>query len=66
MRPHEERVVQEKAELDAKRDALNNFFADKVFTSLPDDEKGRLFRQAGVMLEYSRILGERIRAFPAT
>lgn len=64
MQPHQERVVAEKAELDDKLVKLIKFVeSSPLFTSLPEDEKTRLVRQAGVMREYSNILGERIAAF---
>jgi hypothetical protein len=64
MAPHQERVVQEKKELDEKLSKLSEFGVTPLFASLPADEQGRLNRQHSVMEEYSRILGERIAAFP--
>lgn len=62
--PHQQRVVDEKTELDFKRTALSVFIdTNPIFTTLPDDERGRLLSQHHVMAEYSRILGERIAAF---
>ncbi len=65
MAPHQERVVQEKKELDEKLAKLDAFGRTDFYKTLPDDEQGRLNRQHSVMEEYSRILGERIAAFPA-
>ena len=63
--PHQERVVAEKADLDAKRTALNAFFGSQLFAGLDFAEQDRLRRQHAVMSEYSEILGERIEAFRA-
>lgn len=64
MQPHQERVVAEKDELDDKLAKLTKFVeGSDVFTQLPEAEKSRLVKQAGVMREYSDVLGERIAAF---
>jgi hypothetical protein len=63
MQPHQQRVVEEKAELDNKIQKLNAFFHSSIFSSLPEAEKDRMKRQVGVMEEYSSILQERINAF---
>jgi hypothetical protein len=65
MAPHQQRVIDEKAELDAKIEKLATFRTLGVFASLPDSEQERLVRQHSCMTEYSGILGERIAAFPA-
>ena len=62
--PHEQRVVDEKAELDEKLQKLLTFHGSATFAGLPDAEQDRLIRQSVVMGEYSAILGERIAAFP--
>ena len=64
MAPHQERVVVEKHELDAKIKKLGAFRSGHWFASLPADERERLVRQHSCMVEYSGILGERIAAFP--
>lgn len=61
--PHQQRVVDEKAELDTKLAALMPFLRSDTCLALPFDERGRLHRQAVVMQEYSIILGERMHAF---
>ena len=66
MAPHQQRVVDEKTELDAKREKLVAFGGTAIFASLPQEEQERLDRQASCMTEYSEILGERIAAFPAS
>lgn len=65
MRPHEERVVNEKAELDekiAKLEAFINF--DGRFVALSPLECELLRQQRDYMHGYSNILGARIAAFP--
>ena len=63
MLPHQERVVEEKRELDEKLSKLSAFGISPLFTTLNPEEQGRLNRQYLVMEEYSRILRERIAAF---
>jgi hypothetical protein len=59
----QDRVRNEKAELDAKLHKLQDFLVSSIFTTLPDDERVRLQRQAHWMEGYSDILTERISAF---
>lgn len=63
MQPHQQRVVAEKAELDAKREKLGEFKNTLVFEKLPWQEQVRLNTQAHIMCLYSAILGARIAAF---
>lgn len=64
MQPHQQRVVDEKKDLDDKLDKLKAFIeTNPVFKTLHEDERGRLNRQFDVMAEYSGILGQRIAAF---
>ena len=63
MEAHQERVVQEKSELDAKLEKLQSFFQTDTFDQLDTSEQDRLIRQSKVMKEYSAILQERISAF---
>lgn len=64
MQPHQLRVVDEKAELDKKLEALGVFIEQNAFfDGLDDAEKSRLRIQRCVMESYSTILGERIAAF---
>jgi len=66
MQPHQQRVVDEKKDLDEKLDKLKVFIeTSPTFKSLPADECGRLGKQFDVMTEYSSILSQRIAAFPA-
>ena len=66
MQPYQQRVVDEKSQLDDKLTALKAFWDNPLFATLPDDEKQRLERQSVVMEEYSNILGERIANFKET
>jgi hypothetical protein len=63
MRPHQERVVTEKSELDAKIEKLRTFNNGPIYSTLPDKERIRLILQYVYMKDYSDILGERIAAF---
>jgi hypothetical protein len=63
--PHQQRVLDEKGELDGRLSKLREFFATPTFEALDADERDRLTRQSQVMGEYSLILNERIGAFPA-
>ena len=63
MQPHQQRVVDEKAELDERLAKLMTFTCTPTFAALDEDERNRLARQADTMATYSEILGERIYAF---
>jgi hypothetical protein len=63
LQPHQQRVVDEKYELDAKREKLGVFKNTDLFSSLPWQEQERLNTQAHIMTMYSAVLGERISAF---
>ncbi len=62
---YQQRVIDEKAELDDKLSRLKPFFETPVFAGLPDDEKSRLSQQCHHMEQYSSILEQRISAFAA-
>ena len=62
--PHQQRVVDEKTELDAKAKALSDFIGKSdIFQTLNAAEQDRLKEQNGIMWQYSEILGKRIEAF---
>ena len=64
LKPYQQRVVDEKKELDRRCAKLVAFINDSdKFAKVNDDERDRLERQSTAMLEYSKILGERIAAF---
>ena len=63
--PHQQRVVDEKRELDEKLQKLTTFINSEKFAEIvkDEDERGRLVCQEDVMKDYSAILAERIAAF---
>ena len=63
--PHQQRVVQEKEELDEKLSKLSAFIDSPNFTITVNDENeiARLVCQEEIMKDYSEILAERIAAF---
>lgn len=64
MQPHQQRIIDEKTELDSKASALSNFIGtNEVFNSLDQEEQDRLREQCEVMWQYSEILGARIAGF---
>lgn len=65
MLDYQQRVVDEKRELDAKREKLGAFKNTDNFTALPWQEQERLNTQSHLMTAYSAVLGERIAAFDA-
>lgn len=64
LQPHQQRVVQEKAELDEKLTKLVAFSANPIFSDLPLDDRNLLVEQAHHMQAYSNVLGQRIARFP--
>jgi len=65
LQPHQQRVVDEKVELDSKREKLGSFKNTDTFAGLPWQEQERLNTQGHLMTMYSAVLGERIAAFTA-
>lgn len=65
MLDYQQRVVDEKQELDAKREKLGAFKNTDNFAALPWQEQERLNTQGHLMTAYSAVLGERIAAFDA-
>lgn len=63
LKPHQQRVVQEKQELDEKIVKLEAFFGTDTYATLEEAEQYRLRRQIGHMTLYSCVLGDRIAAF---
>ncbi|MFI8748786.1 crAss001_48 related protein [Vreelandella lionensis] len=64
MLPHQQRVVDEKNELDKKAKALSDFIGNSpVFETLDPEEQERMKVQNDIMWQYSEILGQRIAAF---
>lgn len=64
MKPYQQRVVDEKAELDKKAAALSEFIGTSpLFPMLDSAEQGRMKEQNELMWQYSEVLGARIAAF---
>lgn len=63
MEEYQERVVAEKAELDAKMMKLTDFIDSVRFNALPMADRCLLREQKLAMKRYSDILGERIAGF---
>lgn len=61
--PHQQRVVDEKSELDEKLQKLSDFRKGSFCATLPTDEKDRLSHQQQTMETYSQILSDRIAHF---
>ena len=62
--PHQQRVINELAELTDKREKLALFIAgSNIFGSLRRDEQNRLRRQFDIMVQYEGVLQERIDNF---
>lgn len=62
--PHQQRVVDEKAELDLKREKLREFIdSSPIYIGLDDEDQADLIVQSEIMEEYSKILGLRIWKF---
>ena len=63
LKPHQQRVVDEKAELDGRLERLSAFVHRRTFETLHEAEQFRLKRQQAIMVDLSLVLGERIEAF---
>ena len=63
MQPHQQRVINEKIELDKNREKLRKFLYTDVYANLNDGERGSLQAQYIVMGHYSDILQMRIEGF---
>lgn len=63
MQDYQQRVINEKIELDARREKLGEFKNTKQFIMLPWQEQERMNTQAHLMTAYSAVLGERIANF---
>lgn len=63
LKPHEQRAIDEKAELDKKTVSLWDFLHTERFRSLDDGTKQLLRHQFHVMLAYSEVLEARIARF---
>ena len=64
MQLFQQRVVEEKEELDKKAKKLSHFIGEgALFDHIDLDEQARLKIQNDIMWQYSEILGERIANF---
>lgn len=63
LEPHQQRVVDEKADLDEKLRKLMAFFNSNIFAGLSENEQSLMKAQAMAMSMYSFALAERIAAF---
>jgi hypothetical protein len=61
---HQQRVIDEKIELDKKAKALSEFIGiNPLFDAINADEQERMKEQNDIMWQYSEILGKRIDNF---
>ena len=63
MKDYQQRVVDEKIELDEKLTKLIAFILSPAFENVDGLERSRLLQQRDIMNALSSILGERIAAF---
>lgn len=63
LQPHQQRVVDEKVELDERMRKLDAFMGTPTYFALHLDERMRLGRQMRLMNSLSLVLGDRIAAF---
>ena len=63
LQPHQQRVLEEKQQLDERRQKLGEFKNTNGFANLSWQEQERLNTQAHIMTMYSAVLGERIAHF---
>ena len=64
MEDYQQRVVDEKNELDTKAKALSEFIGNGVtFEAIDPEEQERMKLQNDIMWQYSEVLGARIAVF---
>ena len=63
MESYQQRVIDEKTELDEKISKLQLFISSEKFSQVKPEEQERLVRQHGFMIQYSNVLKERIEKF---
>lgn len=66
LQPHQQRVVDEKAELDERLLNLSKFMGQDIFCCLPLGERSRLTNQQALMRALSDVLADRIANFEST
>lgn len=60
---YQDRVKEEKKQLDEKRVGLNKFLKGDEFTTLDPENQALLLEQSAIMTDYSAILDRRIDLF---
>lgn len=63
LKPHQERVVFEKHDLDGKIKSLSDFIDSDLFQKILGVEQQQLKEQLSTMKQYSKILSDRIKNF---
>jgi hypothetical protein len=63
MLDYQQRVVDEKIQLDERLEKLREFMKGNFFKKVKEEEQKRMMRQEASMDIYSDVLGERIAAF---
>jgi len=63
LKPYQQRVVEEKKELDAKIERIAAFLDSEEFNNVEADEQHLIVQQEFVMVIYSNVLSQRIAAF---
>lgn len=61
--PWQERIINERNDLEFKLHRLTNFIDSTLFDTLPKAEQGRLQRQKLIMIDYVAVLNERVAAW---
>jgi hypothetical protein len=65
MEPHQQRVIDERRDLDDKLSKLNAFMSENaIFDGLPEEDRRLMRLQGHAMAQYSGILAARIERFP--
>ena len=63
LKAYQQRVMDEKQDLDEKIDKLDKFVQSDEYAQVPPQEAQRLLQQLAAMREYNRILEDRIANF---
>lgn len=63
MEAYQQRVIEEKEQLDDRSVKLHAFIYSEKFNRLEQAEQWRMIRQLAAMQSYAAVLGERINAF---
>ncbi|AJW28999.1 hypothetical protein Z042_26280 [Chania multitudinisentens RB-25] len=66
MQPHQQRVVDERNELEDRLYRLSSFIAGTVFPRLPEQDRQLLEAQQHTMSAYVEVLTQRIELFTQT